>query len=138
MSEEFRFHKEFVFKYCNVHRIFYTLPNFDRVFLNMLTIIKRHKRDEISSKIDELCDINLFLRFTLSLDFQIHFEHDFDWYWNMIARLIQRRFNFAMYELLLQFFEHENQIYDVTWVTRFSCNCTRRKRETKLNLMNDV
>jgi hypothetical protein len=60
-------------KYCDVYRIFYVLSNFDHVFFCMMTIAKRHKHDDISSKLDKLLDINFFSHFALSLDFQIHF-----------------------------------------------------------------
>jgi hypothetical protein len=138
ISKEFRLDKRFVSRHCDVRRSFYALSNFDRVFLDMMTTIKRHKRDEIASKVNKLLDINFFSRFELSFDFQIHFEHNLDWYWFMIWRLIKLRFDHAMYKFFLQLFEHEDQIYDVTWMTRLSRDCTRRKRETKLSLMNDV
>jgi hypothetical protein len=97
ISKEFRLDKRFVSRHCDVHRTFYALSNFHRVFFDMLTTIKRRKRDRISSKINKLFDINLFSRFTLSFDLQIHFKHDFDWYWYIIWRLINLRFNHAMY-----------------------------------------
>ncbi len=138
ISKEFRLDKRFVSRHCDVHRTFYALSNSDRVFFDMLTTVKRRRRDEVSSKVNELLDINFFSRSALSFDFQIHLEHDFDWYWYMIWRLIKFRFDHEMYKLFLQFFEHEDQIYDATWITRFSRDCIRRKRETKLCLMNDV
>jgi hypothetical protein len=78
ISKEFRLDKKSVSRHCDVHRIFYALSNSDRVFLDMLTTIKRRKRDKISSKVKKLLDINLFSRFALSFDLQIHLEHDFD------------------------------------------------------------
>ncbi len=78
ISKEFRLDKRSASRHCDVHRIFYALSNFDRVLLDLLTIVKRHKHDEISSIVDKLLDINLFSRFALSFDFQIHFEHDFE------------------------------------------------------------
>jgi hypothetical protein len=80
ISKEFRLDRKSVSKHCDVHRTFYALSNSDRVLLDMLTTIKRRKRDEISLKVNKLFDINLFSRFALSFDLQIHFEHDFDWY----------------------------------------------------------
>ncbi len=50
--KEFRLNKKFVSKYCNVHRAFYVLSNSDRIFFDILTTTKRHRRDEISSTID--------------------------------------------------------------------------------------
>ncbi len=97
ISKKIRFDKRFVLKHCDVHRTFYVLSNFDRVLLDMLTTIKRHKRDKISSKVNKLFDINFFSRFTLMFNLQIHFEHDLDWYWYMIWRLIKLRFDHAMY-----------------------------------------
>jgi hypothetical protein len=78
ISKEFRLDKRFASKHCDVHRTFYALSNSDRVFFDMLTTIKRRKRDKISSEVKKLLDINLFSRFALSFDFQIHFEHDLD------------------------------------------------------------
>ncbi len=78
ISKEFRFDRKFVSRHCDVHRTFYALSNFDRVFLDMLTTAKRRRRDEISSEVNELLDINFFSRSALSFDLQIHFEHDFD------------------------------------------------------------
>jgi hypothetical protein len=95
--KEFRFNKKSVSKHCDVHRFFYTLSNSDHVFFDMLTTIKRRKRDKISSKVNKLFDINFFSRSALSFDFQIHFEHDLNWYWYMIWRLIKLRFDHAMY-----------------------------------------
>jgi hypothetical protein len=53
VSKEFRLDKRFVSRHCDVHRTFYALSNFDRVFVDMLTTIKRHRRDEISSKVNK-------------------------------------------------------------------------------------
>jgi hypothetical protein len=78
ISKEFRLDKRSASKHCDVHRTFYASSNSDRVLLDMLTTIKRRRRDRISSKVKKLLDINLFSRFALSFDFQIHFEHDFD------------------------------------------------------------
>jgi hypothetical protein len=138
ISKKFRFDKRSVSRHCDVHRTFYALSNSDRVFFDMLTTAKRRRRDEVSSDVNKLLDINLFSRFALSFDLQIHLEHDLDWYWYMIWRLIKFRSDHAMYKSLLQLFEHEDQIYDATWITRLSRDCIRRKRETKLSLMNDV
>jgi hypothetical protein len=97
ISKEFRFDKRSASKHCDVHHIFYALSNSDRVLLDMLTTIKLRRRDKISSKIKKLLDINLFSCSALLFDFQIHFEHDLDWYWYMIWRLIKLRFDHAMY-----------------------------------------
>jgi hypothetical protein len=78
ISKEFRLDKKSVSRHCDVHRTFYVLSNFDRVLLDMLTTIERRRRDKISSEIKRLLNINLFSRFTLSFDFQIHLEHDLD------------------------------------------------------------
>ncbi len=76
VSKEFRLDRRFVSTYCYVHRTFNILSNSDRVIFDLLTTIKRHERDEISSVTDKLFDINLFSRFALSFNFQIHLEHD--------------------------------------------------------------
>ncbi len=76
--KEFRLDKKLVSRYCDVYRTFYALSNFDRVFFNMLTTTKRHKRDKISTEVDKLFDINHFSRSALLLDFQIYFEHNLD------------------------------------------------------------
>jgi hypothetical protein len=86
ISKEFRLDKRSALKHCDVHHIFYALSNSDRVLLDMLTTIKRRKRDKISSKVKKLFHINLFSRFALTFDLQIHFEHDLDWYWYVIWR----------------------------------------------------
>jgi hypothetical protein len=97
ISKEFRLNKKSVLKHCDVHRSFYALSNSDRVFFDMLTMIKRRKRDKISLNVNKLFDVNFFSRSALSFDLQIHLEHDLDWYWYMIWRLIKLRFNHAMY-----------------------------------------
>jgi hypothetical protein len=80
ISKKIRFDKNSVSKHCDVRRSFYALWNSDRVFFDMLTTIKRRKRDKISSEVNKLFDVNFFSRFALTFDFQIHFEHDLDWY----------------------------------------------------------
>jgi hypothetical protein len=84
ISKEFRLNKKFALKHYDVHRVFYVFSNFDRVFFDMLTTIKRRKRDKISSEVNKFFDIDFFSRFALSFDLQIHLERDFDWYWYMI------------------------------------------------------
>jgi hypothetical protein len=78
ISKELRLDKRSISKHCNVHRTFYALSNSDRVLLDMLTTIKRHKRDEISSKVIKFLDINFFSRSALTFNLQIHLEHDLD------------------------------------------------------------
>jgi hypothetical protein len=73
-SKEFRLNKRFISRHCDIHHIFYALSNFDRVLFDMLTTIKRRRRDRILLKVNKLFNINLFSRFALSFDFQIHFE----------------------------------------------------------------
>ncbi len=78
ISKEFRLDKRSASRHCDIHRIFYALSNSDRVLFDMLTTIKRRRRDKISSEVNKLFDINLFSRFALSFDLQIHLEHDLD------------------------------------------------------------
>jgi hypothetical protein len=78
ISKEFRLDKKSASRHYDVHRTFYALSNSDRVLLDMLTTIKRRRRDKISSEVKKLFDINSFSRFALSFDLQIHFEHDLD------------------------------------------------------------
>jgi hypothetical protein len=78
VSKEFRLDRKSASKNCDVHRTFYALSNFDRVLLDVLTTIKRRRRDKISSRANKLLDIDLFSRSALSFDLQIHLEHDLD------------------------------------------------------------
>jgi hypothetical protein len=78
ISKEFHLDRKSASRHCDVHRTFYALSNFDRVLFDMLTTIKRRRRDKISSKVKKFFDINFFSRSALSFDFQIHLEHDFD------------------------------------------------------------